>query len=67
MLEAAEEDIEDWYYNHQEQDIQEFLCRDRILKAGDQECLEEEWTGTERVHVEEQTLIENLSDDKDEL
>jgi len=66
MLEAAEEDIEDWYFNHQDQDIQNFICRDRILKNSDQECLTEVWTGTERNIVEEQTLLEDIEDDDDD-
>merc|ERR1712227_419422 len=48
MLEEAEGDIEDWYYHHQDQNIQDFLCRNRFLKDSDMECLGEEWTGTER-------------------
>ena len=66
MLENYEDEIEDWYYNHQEKNIQDFLCRDRILKESELECLDETWTGAqeERVHVEEQTLIENLPKDE---
>jgi len=63
MLEEAEEDIENWYYHHQDQDIQDFLCRNRFLKESDLECLDEEWTGTERVVVQEETLVENVKEE----
>ena len=63
MLEDAEEDIEDWYYHHQDQNIQDFLCRNRFLKDSDMECLDEEWTGTERVVVQEETLVENVKEE----
>ena len=63
MLEEAEEDIESWYYHHQDEDIQDYLCRKRFLKNSDSSCLDEIWTGSEKVHVEEQTLIENVKDE----
>ena len=35
MVEEWEEDLEDWYYNKQDENLMEYLCRDRILKYGD--------------------------------
>lgn len=48
ILERHEESIEDWYFNHQkDKTLQDFLCRDIILKPNSQECLAEGWTGKE--------------------
>ena len=43
MVEEWEEDLEDWYYHKQDQNLMKYLCRDRILKYGDKECLKEEF------------------------
>ncbi|ELT99933.1 hypothetical protein CAPTEDRAFT_126523, partial [Capitella teleta] len=32
LAEQYEEDIEDWYYHHQEKDLFDYLCRERYLK-----------------------------------
>ena len=32
LAEQYEDDIEDWYYNHQDQDLFQYLCKDRYLK-----------------------------------
>ena len=40
LLEEHEEDIEDWYFGHQEkQSLEDYLCRDRALKSKDKQCL----------------------------
>ncbi|XP_005093837.1 protein canopy 4 [Aplysia californica] len=49
IVEEFEEDIEDWYYNYQDMDLTNFLCKDKVLKSNDQECLAEVWTGKEKV------------------
>lgn len=42
LLEDYEEDIEDWYFNHQgDLPLQKFLCSDRVLKNEDDSCLKE--------------------------
>jgi len=64
ILENSEEHIEDWYFNHQETDIQDFICRQRVLGLDDQACLDEEWTGTELVHEEE---VSPADEHRDEL
>jgi len=52
-VELYGEDIEEWYFDEQNKDgtnsktLQDFLCRERILKDFNQECLTEVWTGTE--------------------
>ncbi|KAH3861569.1 protein canopy homolog 3-like isoform X1 [Dreissena polymorpha] len=43
VVERYEEVIEDWYYEHQDQDITDYLCRKHVLKRDDQKCLDEVW------------------------
>ncbi|XP_007242073.2 protein canopy 4 isoform X2 [Astyanax mexicanus] len=45
MLEEYEEVVEDWYFNHQEQRLEKFLCETHVLKNSDMECLKEVWKG----------------------
>uniref|UniRef100_A0A8C4RSN8 Canopy FGF signaling regulator 4 n=1 Tax=Erpetoichthys calabaricus TaxID=27687 RepID=A0A8C4RSN8_ERPCA len=45
MLENYEEVVEDWYFNHQDQRLEAFLCQKHVLKNSDQECLKEAWKG----------------------
>ncbi|XP_026864539.1 protein canopy 4 isoform X2 [Electrophorus electricus] len=45
MLEEYEEVVEDWYFNHQEERLEKFLCETHILKNSDSECLKETWKG----------------------
>lgn len=40
-MEEFEEVIEDWYRNHQEEDLTEFLCANHVLKGKDTS----EWGG----------------------
>ena len=35
------------------EDIQHYICRQRVLKRGDTSCLDEEWTGVEVKQVDE--------------
>lgn len=51
LAERYEEDIEDWYYNHQEEEeFISYLCEKRYLKSvnWDKSCLKETWTGVEK-------------------
>ncbi|CAJ1086161.1 protein canopy 4 [Xyrichtys novacula] len=41
MLEEYEEVVEDWYFHHQDQRLENFLCQDHVLKASEQECMNE--------------------------
>ncbi|EPQ20695.1 Protein canopy like protein 3 [Myotis brandtii] len=45
LVEEFEEVIEDWYRNHQEQDLTQFLCANHVLKGKDTSCLAEQWSG----------------------
>ncbi|XP_061481500.1 protein canopy homolog 3 [Rhineura floridana] len=45
MVEEFEDVIEDWYRNHQEEDISQFLCANHVLKGKDTSCLAEKWSG----------------------
>lgn len=42
LLERYEPDIEEWYFNRQDEaPLIDYLCRDRVLKKQDSECLYE--------------------------
>lgn len=43
IVEQYDEDLEDWYYNHQDENLMKYLCKDRVLPKDDQECLVEEF------------------------
>ncbi|KAG9346599.1 hypothetical protein JZ751_006910 [Albula glossodonta] len=45
MVEQYEEVIEDWYKDHQEEDLTMYLCEKHVLKGQDTACLQEQWTG----------------------
>ncbi|XP_021178368.2 protein canopy 4 isoform X1 [Fundulus heteroclitus] len=46
MLEQYEEVVEDWYFHHQDQRLERFLCENHILKTSEQtDCLKEMWKG----------------------
>ncbi|XP_024413476.1 protein canopy homolog 3 isoform X3 [Desmodus rotundus] len=45
LVEEFEEVIEDWYRNHQEEDLTQFLCANHVLKGKDTSCLAEKWSG----------------------
>ncbi|XP_074555243.1 protein canopy 4 [Halichoeres trimaculatus] len=45
MLEEYEEVVEDWYFHHQDQRLESFLCQEHVLTASEQECMEEVWKG----------------------
>ena len=41
LLEEHEEDIEDWYFKHQEkQSLEDYLCRKKALRTKDKSCLD---------------------------
>ncbi|XP_008299379.1 protein canopy 4-like [Stegastes partitus] len=43
MLEEFEEVVEDWYFHHQDQRLENFLCENHVLQTSEQECLKEVW------------------------
>ncbi|XP_054457666.1 protein canopy 4 [Anoplopoma fimbria] len=45
MLEQYEDVVEDWYFNHQEKRLENFLCENHVLKTSEQECIKEAWKG----------------------
>uniref|UniRef100_A0A4W3J7W8 Canopy FGF signaling regulator 4 n=1 Tax=Callorhinchus milii TaxID=7868 RepID=A0A4W3J7W8_CALMI len=45
MLEAHEEVVEDWYFNHQHLNLDTFLCEAQVLKDDERGCLTEVWSG----------------------
>ncbi|KAM4714496.1 protein canopy 4 isoform 1-T1 [Anableps anableps] len=57
MLEQYEEVVEEWYFHHQDQRLENFLCENHILKTSEQECLKEAWKGDtgDKERAEEET------------
>ncbi|XP_028998670.1 protein canopy 4 [Betta splendens] len=45
MLEQYEDVVEDWYFHHQDQRLENFLCKTHVLKTSERECLKEVWKG----------------------
>lgn len=45
MLEQYEDVVEDWYFHHQDQRLENFLCQNHVLETSDQECMKEAWKG----------------------
>nr|XP_033507917.1 protein canopy 4 [Epinephelus lanceolatus] len=41
MLEQYEEVVEDWYFHHQDQRLENFLCQKHVLMPSEQECMTE--------------------------
>lgn len=35
MAEDNEDEIEDWYFNHQDKDLMTYLCANRVLRKDD--------------------------------
>ncbi|KAL2079807.1 hypothetical protein ACEWY4_025551 [Coilia grayii] len=53
MLEQYEEVVEDWYFHHQEERLERFLCENYVLNSSEQECLKEVWKGDTGLKSEE--------------
>lgn len=66
MLEEFEEVVEDWYFHHQEQPLQHFLCEGHVLSASETACLQETWTGKEITEGQEKTEGEEEQDQEEE-
>ena len=50
-IELWDDKIEEWYFddNHFGKSLSEYFCRDIVLQGKDQACLDEVWTGVEKV------------------
>ncbi|XP_036267253.1 protein canopy homolog 4 [Pipistrellus kuhlii] len=66
MLEEFEEVVENWYFHHQEQPLQHFLCEGHVLAASETACLQETWTGKEITEGQEKTEGEEEQDQEEE-
>ncbi|PIK46766.1 hypothetical protein BSL78_16364 [Apostichopus japonicus] len=77
LIENYEEVIENWFFKtDHSRELSEYLCVDRVLSKEEAVCLDEVWTGKERVHGTEEEGDEESSnlkgdpgskDTKDEL
>ncbi|XP_032111138.1 protein canopy homolog 4 [Sapajus apella] len=66
MLEEFEDVVGDWYFRHQEQPLQNFLCEGHVLSAAETACLQETWTGKEITDEEEKTEGEEEEEEEEE-
>ncbi|XP_004571223.2 protein canopy 4 [Maylandia zebra] len=60
MLEQYEDVVENWYFHHQDQRLENFLCENHVLETSEQECLKEVWKGDmgDKEGAEEETSVE---------
>ncbi|KAJ0006257.1 hypothetical protein NQD34_013530 [Periophthalmus magnuspinnatus] len=61
MLEEYEEVVEDWYFHHQDERLENFLCLNHVLKTSDQECIKEVWKGDMRAKGDKDTTENDKS------
>lgn len=66
MLEEFEDVIGDWYFHHQEQPLQYFLCEGHVLPAAETACLQETWNGKEKITEEQEKTKEEEQDQENE-
>lgn len=67
MLEEFEDVVGDWYFHHQEQPLQHFLCEGHVLPPAETACLQETWTGKEKItDGQEKTEGEEEHDQEEE-
>ncbi|XP_055486509.1 protein canopy 4 [Leucoraja erinacea] len=45
MLEHYEDIVEDWYFHHQDLELERFLCVSHVLTVEQRDCLGEVWSG----------------------
>ncbi|XP_028845122.1 protein canopy 4 [Denticeps clupeoides] len=64
MLEEYEEVVEDWYFHHQEEKLEQFLCEAHVLRSSEKECLKEVWKGD--TGLKESTESEEIEDEEEE-
>ncbi|XP_036681602.1 protein canopy homolog 4 isoform X2 [Balaenoptera musculus] len=68
MLEEFEDVVGDWYFHHQEQPLQHFLCEGHVLRATETACLQETWTGKEKLtDGQEKTEEEEEEEEEEEV
>ncbi|XP_072036848.1 uncharacterized protein [Amphiura filiformis] len=70
IVEEHEDAIEAWFRGDQEKTLINYLCAERVLSREEAECLQEEWTGVEKVehnteNKEENETSEDSADEED--
>ncbi|XP_072036779.1 protein canopy 4-like [Amphiura filiformis] len=71
MIEEHEDAIEAWFRGDQEKTLIDYLCAERVLSRDEADCLQEEWTGVEKVehnteNKEENETTEDSADAEDD-
>ncbi|XP_051061217.1 protein canopy homolog 4 isoform X2 [Phodopus roborovskii] len=67
MLEEFEDVVGDWYFHHQEQSLQHFLCEGHVLPASETACLQETWTGKEKISDGHEEAEEEDEEEEEEI
>nr|XP_046237506.1 protein canopy 4 [Scatophagus argus] len=67
MLEQYEDVVEDWYFHHQDQRLENFLCQKHVLKASERECINEVWKGDVGESESDSTEEQGATHDAGEL
>ncbi|XP_008247108.1 protein canopy homolog 4 isoform X1 [Oryctolagus cuniculus] len=67
MLEEFEDVVGDWYFHHQDQPLQRFLCEGHVLPATETACLQETWTGKEITDEQEKVEGEEEAEAEAEM
>ncbi|XP_078056985.1 protein canopy 4 [Mustelus asterias] len=65
MLEQYEEVVEDWYFRHQDRNLEKFLCMSHVLSEDDQDCLNEVWAGRKGDPAESQEKRRQAPDEEE--
>lgn len=56
LLEQYEVDIERWYFGSQEEPLATYLCRQRVLRKGDADCLDDSFPASRKTELWDATL-----------
>lgn len=67
MLEEFEDVVGDWYFHHQEQPLQHFLCERHVLPASETACLREAWTGKEKISDGQEEADDEEEEEEEEI
>ncbi|XP_041363399.1 protein canopy homolog 4-like [Gigantopelta aegis] len=67
LVEEYEDDIEEWYYHRQNEDLMDYFCRERVLKRSDQACLDENLHGKESKNLKGDAGSKGKKSGKDKI
>lgn len=65
MVETYEDDLTEWYWNHQDKNLTNWLCIERVLDSGEDECLNVSETEKKEEGVNRAENQDKKGDDKE--